>query len=417
MLLNLGDGQFLDITEGVGLLFAGDDVGNARLTDADNDGDLDLLISWPGLLYLNDGTGLFTDQTARSGIPTMSFGPLMGDYNLDGFLDVFFGHDEGRFVGGDFGGLFRHRGNDNHWLRIELVGTQSNRNGINARLTAWAGELHQMRELTSGDGSQQDELVVHFGLGERILIDSLEVRWPSGQIDRFTDLSADQKIRIIEGRGEYFPVRPTVWAVPPPKQLVAGVLNTLEVIVRPALFEPSSTISSITADLSPLGGDADLPLEDSGDGTFRLMTDFTAVATDTLADIAVVIEEQTSLGPHWIRLSRRVEITNNPNTVVQESRTDIQPTAFTLAQNYPNPFNSSTVIRFTLPEKQDVHLVVYNLTGQQVATLVAGARDAGTYTVRWDGRDDLNRELASGLYLYRLKAGPREKTRKLLLVR
>ena len=95
-----------------------------------------------------------------------------------------------------------------------------------------------------------------------------------------------------------------------------------------------------------------------------------------------------------------------------------QPVSMQLAQNFPNPFNSSTTIPFTLPASTDVELAVFNLTGQQVATLVNGNRKAGAYTVHWDGRDDDGRELASGVYLYRLQTGEGTpvKTRKLVLM-
>jgi hypothetical protein len=94
------------------------------------------------------------------------------------------------------------------------------------------------------------------------------------------------------------------------------------------------------------------------------------------------------------------------------------PQAYTLQQNYPNPFNSSTVIRFALPTSQDVELAIYNLAGQKVATLVDGTRQAATYTVRWDGRDVSGHDLASGVYLYRLRAGGEQvQTRKLVLIR
>jgi flagellar hook assembly protein FlgD len=67
----------------------------------------------------------------------------------------------------------------------------------------------------------------------------------------------------------------------------------------------------------------------------------------------------------------------------------------------------------------DVELAIFNLAGQQVATLAQGAREAGTYTVNWDGRDDDGRTLASGVYLYRLRVGDggQVETRKLLMLR
>jgi hypothetical protein len=87
-------------------------------------------------------------------------------------------------------------------------------------------------------------------------------------------------------------------------------------------------------------------------------------------------------------------------------------TAFSLAQNYPNPFNPSTTIRYGLPHRSIVSLVVYNILGQKVSSLVQEAQDAGYHEVRFDGNN-----LASGVYFYRLQAGSFVQTRKLLLLR
>jgi glucose/arabinose dehydrogenase len=106
-----------------------------------------------------------------------------------------------------------------------------------------------------------------------------------------------------------------------------------------------------------------------------------------------------------------------PETAVLEERTAAVPGDFALQQNRPNPFNSDTVIRFALPTHGEVELHVYNLTGQRVATLVEGAREAGTYAVRWDGRNASGQPLASGVYLYRLRSGERVESRKLLLLK
>ena len=104
-------------------------------------------------------------------------------------------------------------------------------------------------------------------------------------------------------------------------------------------------------------------------------------------------------------------------TVVEETISVSVPEEVALSQNYPNPFNSETVIRFTVPKPEEIELLVYNLTGQRVATLVRGRRHGGTWTVSWDGRDDSGTELASGSYLYRLQAGQVSQQRKLTLLR
>ena len=112
-----------------------------------------------------------------------------------------------------------------------------------------------------------------------------------------------------------------------------------------------------------------------------------------------------------------IDAPQQPPTAVVEEFTSTEPTRFDLGQNYPNPFNSETVIRFSLPASTEVELAVYNMAGQKVATLIEGARKAGLYSVRWDGRDDRGDELASGLYLYQLRTNSLEKTHKMLLLR
>ncbi len=79
----------------------------------------------------------------------------------------------------------------------------------------------------------------------------------------------------------------------------------------------------------------------------------------------------------------------------------------TLAQNSPNPFNTSTEISFTIPEGAEVKLEVTDVLGKHVATLVDGYREAGAYTVRWDGTDDAKNEVPSGVYFYKLTVGDR----------
>ncbi len=93
------------------------------------------------------------------------------------------------------------------------------------------------------------------------------------------------------------------------------------------------------------------------------------------------------------------------------------PKVYQLFQNYPNPFNPITTIRFDLPEATDVQLVVYDIAGRRIATLMNGYVSAGEHRVVWDGRDDAGNRVASGVYIYRLQAGEFVASRKMLLVR
>ena len=143
------------------------------------------------------------------------------------------------------------------------------------------------------------------------------------------------------------------------------------------------------------------------EGFIRFKTSF-LIPTDELRDEVVLaladlppIEEET------------VEVVE---TAVETSEAST-PHAFSLAQNAPNPFNSNTMIRFALPQPSQVELTIYNLLGQPVAVLVQGPSAAGTFSVRWDGRDQAGRAVTSGVYLYQLRADEYTEVRKLLLLR
>jgi hypothetical protein len=91
--------------------------------------------------------------------------------------------------------------------------------------------------------------------------------------------------------------------------------------------------------------------------------------------------------------------------------------SFRLFQNYPNPFNPATVISWQLAVGSHVELVIYNLLGQRIRTLLNSRQSAGSHQVQWNGRDDNGEDVASGIYVFRLEAGEFVGSRKLLLVR
>ena len=103
-------------------------------------------------------------------------------------------------------------------------------------------------------------------------------------------------------------------------------------------------------------------------------------------------------------------------TAVAAGRAPVVRT-YALDQNSPNPFNAVTEIRYRIPEAGDVALRIYNTLGQEVHRLVDEVQSAGTYRVRWDGRDAAGRQVASGLYFCRLEAGGFSRTIKMALLR
>lgn len=93
------------------------------------------------------------------------------------------------------------------------------------------------------------------------------------------------------------------------------------------------------------------------------------------------------------------------------------PQEYNLFQNYPNPFNSETVIHYKIPKMSRVHMVIYNILGQFVRTLVDGDKPGGDFTIVWNGKDENGNEVAPGVYFYRFEAGEFSSTRKMLLLK
>jgi photosystem II stability/assembly factor-like uncharacterized protein len=94
-----------------------------------------------------------------------------------------------------------------------------------------------------------------------------------------------------------------------------------------------------------------------------------------------------------------------------------QPAEFSLSQNYPNPFNPSTTINFSLAQKASVKLVVYDILGKEVRTLVNSNEAAGTYQVQWNGLNNNGQSVSTGIYIYRITAGDFVQQKKLMFMK
>jgi hypothetical protein len=123
----------------------------------------------------------------------------------------------------------------------------------------------------------------------------------------------------------------------------------------------------------------------------------------------------------------KVEASGNTNSItvivkniidadVDSDISEVIPQTFALFQNYPNPFNPETEIKYQLPKSCEVKLTVYNMMGQQIATLYEGKQNAGTYTAKWNGMNDLGQKVSSGVYIYKLRAAEYTKSTKMLFI-
>lgn len=154
----------------------------------------------PPLLFRNLGGGKFADVSSQVGaafqIPRVARGAAYGDFDNDGNLDILISTNGGPAV------LLRNDGGTNHSLRVKLVGTRSNRDGIGAVVRITAGGASQWQMLKSGSSYlSSSELVLTFGLGQRTKVDAMEVRWPSGQVDHLKNIAADHVVTVEEGKG------------------------------------------------------------------------------------------------------------------------------------------------------------------------------------------------------------------------
>jgi hypothetical protein len=103
--------------------------------------------------------------------------------------------------------------------------------------------------------------------------------------------------------------------------------------------------------------------------------------------------------------------------VTSEGEEPTVPGDYTVQQNYPNPFNPSTQISYTLQKADKVEIVVYNIHGQKVKTLVSAYQSPGNKSVVWDGTDDSGNRLSSGIYVYKVTAGEHSVTKKMTLAK
>jgi hypothetical protein len=290
--------------------------------DYDNDGDLDIFVPGDDVhptkrsadrLYRNDGVAGFAEvgQQYGMGDTQEGYGCAWGDIDNDGDLDLYvaiLGTTESKGAsGGGFDKFWvNEMGNQNNWIELNLVGTTSNRSAIGARIRCVTDSLSQIREIAGCSGYvSQNMLRAHFGFAKRTHIDSIIIRWPSGIVDKYADIAANQILTLMEGS--------------------------------------TSSIQQFPA----------APVRD-----------------------------------------------------------------YRLKQNYPNPFNPSTMIGYELSQASLVCLTIYNISGQEIATLVDNEfQGPGSHSVIWRGKEVSGRLAPSGIYFYRLQVGESVVVRKMALMK
>ena len=194
------------------------------LFDYDNDGDLDIfvtngstfqelkqpevLIPQPDALFRNDGDGMFTDVSESAGIAALPLrvgrGATFGDYDNDGDVDIFIVNNHAPPI------LLRNEGivgarlprpdtGRNNWLHVKLIGAGANRDAIGAKIQVKTADRTQIREIYAGDSYMSfSSLVAEFGVGNATRIETLQVTWQNGEIQKLHNVPANQKISITQ---------------------------------------------------------------------------------------------------------------------------------------------------------------------------------------------------------------------------
>jgi hypothetical protein len=183
--------------------------------DYDNDGYLDIFIAnghpqaaiedlldsetyaQTDQLFRNTGDGTYKQVSVNAGEyfsrAFVGRASVSGDYDNDGYTDIFIVNSNQQAV------LLRNGNHSNNWLRVKLVGTRSNRDGIGAKVRITFGEVTQTAEMKSGNGyaSDSDQRLL-FGIGLHTQIDQLEIRWPSGMNQQMKNIPCNQTVTITE---------------------------------------------------------------------------------------------------------------------------------------------------------------------------------------------------------------------------
>ncbi|MCX7985123.1 MAG: FG-GAP-like repeat-containing protein [Bacteroidetes bacterium] len=409
--LNNGSGVFTVLTpSATGLPNNSSQVRGLCLGDYDNDGKLDLLITWgttvTGIappftqLFKGAGNGTFTNVTSAVNAgnnynPGGGRSVLFIDYDNDGFLDIF------HSVSGGPKYLFHniHTASTNNWIGFKRFDYskptyQYNRSAIGAKIRVVAkldgvNPVSQIRYVEAGGtgGQTGGNMWLHFGLGQATVVDSVIAYWPDGTIEIQTNVPVNQ----------YYE---------PPTQLPAQVTSFTASFVGTVVVLKWNTVTEV--------GNFGFDIERKSitqSSTWQKIGFVQGAGTSNAPREYTFTDNAVRSGKYAYRL-KQIDL-DGSFKYLDEIEIDLgTPTEYVLYQNYPNPFNPSTVITFALPTDGPVRIVLMNVLGEHVKELVHKHFSAGIHEIPFDATG-----LASGIYFYKMEANGVSLIKKLMLLK
>jgi tetratricopeptide (TPR) repeat protein len=228
--------------------------------DADNDGDLDLVLAGERFLFLrNEGAARFADATGETGLaglaPGATGGIVAADFDGDGDADLAISR-----AGEPVLLLRNDGGNLGRWIKVKLRGLHSNREGVGAKVEIHAGSSFQRREVRLGGGYlSQEPSTLLFGLGDRKLVDFVRLLWPGGVLQSELEVSAEQTLEIseLDRKGSSCPILFT-WAGRGWRFLTDFLgVGGIGFLVKPGVYgqpDPDEYVKIEASDLAPRDG-------------------------------------------------------------------------------------------------------------------------------------------------------------------
>lgn len=382
---NISNLKFNDITLTAGVRDDGD-ARTASFIDYNNDGLLDIFTTnhvHSNKLFKNNNNETFTNVAVASNInePQDGYGVSWADIDNDGDLDLLYVGHNGRLIY-----IFRNDGGNNkNYVQLKFNGTFDNKIGIGSVVELFYNGKYQKRQLNAGEGNTGlNYPILHFGIGDENLIDSVLIRWPSGSIQKLVNISANQRITVTQSGN----IPPKIFRLKSPVNNFTTADSIITFIWSKSIDPDSNNTIFYYLKLSNSLFDTLIgPILDT---TISInLNDFNILSHEF--DWYVLANDGISNRKSWEtwkikKLSSEVET----NQKISNNK---------LFNIFPNPTNSNVILSFNIPEKGKITIGVYDLLGRLIKLIKKDEFvNVGKLDLHWNLLNDSNLQISNGFY-------------------